>query len=378
MLTKRVKRYLLEGIAVAVLIGTALALTLPKFLDAQGVRGLGINAESGLQEIRVNIPGLPDDAKPLDMVRIPAGTFLMGSPLDERGCDNTKGCELSQCRVTIDREFYLGRYEVTQAQWLSVMGTSPSKFTGKPNLPVETVSWIDCGAFCNRLSELTGRGPVYEKPLPGELGPTPIGTTSTSFGPPSSLAPPAGPYVVRLVAMLATVDPPLPMPYAKIWKTNLDADGFRIPTSPEWEYACRAGTSTRFSFGDALECDDERRHCETLDKYMWWTGNKAWSWHGGKRISLALGTKEVGLKLPNAWGLFDMHGNVSEWCNNGPLRFSGDAKVGPVGVPNDPRRVSKGGGCEYRARGCRSASRGWSRPDRLSSANGFRVVLACR
>lgn len=382
MLTKRVKRYLLEGIAIAVLIGVALSFALSGFLDAQSVRSLGVNAETGLQEIRVNIPGLPNDAKPLDMVKIPAGTFLMGSPPDERGRNDVKdygrAWELSQCRATIEREFYLGKYEVTQAQWLSVMGTNPSSYAGHPNRPVEKVSWIDCGEFCNRLSALTGRCPVYEKPLPGEFGPTPAGILSTPTEVSSGFAPVAGPYVLRLVAMLATVDPLPPMPYAEIWKTNPDADGFRMPTSPEWEYACRAGTTTRFSFGDALECDDEEKYCETFDKYMWWSGNKGWSWDRGKRISLAPGTKEVGLKLPNAWGLFDMHGNVSERCNNGPLKFSGDAKVGLVSVPGEPRRVQKGGGWRSPARCCRSGTRFQYRPDNLSSLTGFRVVLACR
>ena len=378
MFRKRVERYLLEGIAVAVLIGVALTLTLPKFLDAQGVRGLGINAETGLQEIRVNIPGLPEEAKPLDMVRIPAGTFLMGSPPDERGRDNTKGSELSQCRVTIEREFYLGKYEVTQAQWLSVMGTNPSKSTGRPNHPVEFATWIDCGEFCNRLSELTGRSLVYEKPLSGEFAPTPTGTTTTSTGRSLSVAPPAGPHVLRLLTMLATTGPAPPIPYADIWKTNPDADGFRMPTSSEWEYACRAGTTTRFSFGDALECGDEKGHCETFDKYMWWAGNKGWSWDRGKRISLDSGVKEVGLKLPNAWGLFDMHGNVNEWCNNGPLEYSGDAKAGPVGVSGDLRRVIKGGSWSYRGRSCRSAYRSWERLYFTSYSTGLRVVLVCR
>ena len=157
MFRKRVERYLLEGIAVAVLIGVALTLTLPKFLDAQGVRGLGINAETGLQEIRVNIPGLPEEAKPLDMVRIPAGTFLMGSPPDERGRDNTKGSELSQCRVTIERVFYLGKYEVTQAQWQAVMGGNPPYFKGS-DLPVEHVSWNDIQEFIKKLNARSGKG----------------------------------------------------------------------------------------------------------------------------------------------------------------------------------------------------------------------------
>jgi hypothetical protein len=172
--------------------------------------------------------------------------------------------------------FSISVYEVTQQKYEAVMGSNPSKFKGANN-PVENVSWDDAVAYCARLSS-----------LPAEVA--------------------AG----RV---------------------------YRLPTEAEWEYACRAGTTTRYSFGN-----DEK----DLGKYAWFDDNSGSTTHG------------VGEKLPNGWGLYDMHGNVREWCS--------DAK--------GSSRVLRGGGWSNSARGCPSANRGHDYPSYRKYYLGFRLALS--
>ena len=256
------------------------------------------------ETITVPLAGLAPGAKPLDMMKIPAGTFTMGSPSDERG---RYSWEWSPHEVTITQGFYLGKYEVTQAQWRAVMGSDPShssfgQYGRGDDYPVYYVSWNDCQAF---IEQLNGMG---------------LGT-------------------------------------------------FRLPTEAEWEYACRAETDTRFSFGDALECADEGdSYCAIMDEYMWWRGNRT---YGGEQD----GSKEVGRKLPNPWGLHDMHGNLWEWCSDwwqdpsvrGP-------QVDPQGPSSGSSRVVRGGGWYYYARNCRSAYRNNSSPADRSYSIGVRLL----
>ena len=141
---------------------------------------------------------------------------------------------------------------------------------------------------------------------------------------------------------------------------------FRLPTEAEWEYACRAETDTRFSFGDALECDDDGiDDCEIMDEYMWWAG----SW----TLSSSL---EVGGKLPNPWGLHDMHGSLFEWCADRWQSYDFGPQVDPQGPgPTSGRsRVLRGGSYLYQAGHCRSAARGARSPGARSSRYGFRLV----
>jgi len=257
--------------------------------------------------ITIDLPGLPKGAKKLEMVLIKPGTFIMGSSKDERGRSDR---EWPPHKVTITKPFYMGKYEVTQVQWETVMGKGShrSKFGGKPNNPVEKVSWWSCQKFIKRLNAL-------------------------------------------------------------------DGGAFRLPTEAEWEFACRAGTETRFSFGDALECADEsEEYCEIPDKYMWWTGNNK-----------PYGTKEVSLKLQNPWGLCDMHGNVSEWCSD---LWESPYERGPQTNPKGPSsswlsRIwplsnhVKRGGSIYQGFGacdCRSASRFYEQAFDFHYSLGFRLV----
>lgn len=244
------------------------------------------------QVITIHLPGLPEDAKKLEMVLIQPGSFMMGSSMEEQGRLDT---EWPLHEVTITKPFYLGKYEVTQAQWESVMGNNPSFFRGRPNNPVEKVRWRTCQKFIKKLNSL-GQGT------------------------------------------------------------------FRLPTEAEWEYACRAGTTTRFSFGDSLE---------NADKFMWWEVNND-----------PKGTKEAGLKLPNPWGLYDMHGNVQEWCED---RWQLPNERGPQIDPKGPssgssffflwtNRVFRGGSFGSHAQDCRSAYRSREQSMDFHYSLGFRLV----
>jgi len=197
-----------------------------------------------------------------------------------------------QHRVRITKPFKMCVHEVTQAQYEQVMGNNRSMFKGAEH-PVEAVNWVDAVEFCRRLSE-----------LPAEKA--------------------AG---------------------------NI----YRLPTEAQWEYACRAGTTTQFSFGDD-EAD--------LGDYAWYAENSANKTH------------PVGSKLPNAWGLYDMHGNVWEWC----LDWYGDMPSGSLTDPTGPTsgrsRVRRGGSWSHDAGDCRSALRVNYGPAIRRGNIGFRVSLS--
>jgi eukaryotic-like serine/threonine-protein kinase len=239
--------------------------------------------------ITIPLSNMPSHAKPLEMVYIPAGTFMMGSPDDEIGRYDFEG---TLHRVILAHGFYMGKYQVTQAQWEAVMGDNPSRFSGKPNNPVENVSWNDCQAFIEKLNQM-GQGT------------------------------------------------------------------YRLPTEAEWEYACRAGTQTRFYWGDDPD------YAQIKD-YAWYDGNS-----GGE-------TNEVGQKKPNAWGLYDMSGNVFEWCQDWYGSYDSVSQNNPTGAKTGSTRVGRGGSwCRF-ARHCRSAHRGNAIllvPDATYNFIGFRVLL---
>lgn len=249
---------------------------------------------------------------PTNMVWIPPGTFRMGSPTNEVDRFENEG---PQTEVSISQGCWMGRYEVTQGEYEAVMGSNPSWYNGDRsahpagedygtdlNRPVERIGWREAAAFCAALTareRAAGRIP--------------------------------------------------------------DGSEYQLPTEAQWEYAGRAWTSTRFSYGDDPEY-------ASLVDYAWFSDNSG-HW-----------THPVGQKLPNPWGLYDMHGNVEEWTRDaGAPRLPGGVVVDPERPASFSARTWRGGGCSSPRRSCRSAVRADSgEPGNGygSSTLGFRVVLA--
>jgi len=263
--------------------------------------------------------GGDDDNTPftMEMVSIPAGTFTMGTV---SGLDSE---ERPVRQVTLNA-FKMGKYEVTHAQYLEVMGTNPSYFNSAPEAgetqskrPVECVTWFDAIEFCNKLSVKEGLTPVY----------TITGRT------------PATGYPIEAATVTAT------------WENN----GYRLPTEAQWEYACRAGSTTDWTFGN-----DQNQ----LTNYAWYYANSNDKTH------------QVGKKTANAWGLYDMHGNVFEWCWDwfGWSYYGESGNTNnPVGPSSGTHRVARGGDYRNSTVHTRSASRSYLYPVVCGSI-GFRVV----
>ena len=247
-----------------------------------------------------------------NMVWIPCGAFTMGSADSEPGRWNDEG---PQTRVTFSRGFWVGKYEVTQAEYLTVVGSNPSFFKGgfygtDLNRPVEQVSWSDAVAYCAALT-----------------------TRERSAG-------------------------RLPAGYA-----------YRLPREAEWEYACRAGTTTPFHNGPELRSG--MANFQGYYEYLVGDPNH----YNPSGISLGR-TTTVGSYAPNAWGLHDMLGNVREWCQDWYGNYPGGSVTDPPGPAGGGRRVVRGGSWGDMAGDCRSARReADDAPDRHSEG-GFRVVLA--
>ena len=257
---------------------------------------------------------------PLEMVYIPSGSFMMGSPENEQGRDKSEG---PQHEVTIAEPFFIGKYPITQAQWRAVaalpriereLDPTPSKFEGD-NRPVEQVSWYDAVEFCDRLAQATHR------------------------------------------------------PY-------------RLPSEAEWEYACRAGTTTPFHFGPSITTDLANYRGRDLEHEgrTSYPGNYGDGPHGDYRKQ----TTDVGsFEGSNAFGLYDMHGNVWEWCRDRWRSHSeafndGSALLTPLknkGKKNS-FHVLRGGSWYDVPEGCRSAARNGNSPDGRGEDLGLRVVCA--
>ncbi len=229
-------------------------------------------------------------------VRVPAGGFMMGSPFTEpnRGRDEGPQHEVSLAA------FSIGRCEVTQAEWVAVMGSNPSRFVGERN-PVEGVSWYEALVYCNRRSIGEGLSPCYS--IKGGVDPADWGGV------------PAG--------------------ASGAWNAVLcdfSAEGYRLPTEAEWEYACRAGTSGATAFGESLVAS--QANFEGGYPYNSTTKGEAL-----KR------TVPVGSYEANAWGLHDMHGNVWEWCwdHYSSVYYAGSPGTDPRGPEGGRYRVMRGG-----------------------------------
>jgi formylglycine-generating enzyme required for sulfatase activity len=261
------------------------------------------------------------------MVSIPAGTFTMGSPANEpdRGDDET------QHSVTLSA-FSMSKYQVTQEQYQAVMGSNPSFFSSnffssnpqagetQGKRPVEMVSWYDALVFCNRLSIKEGLSPAYS--IGGKTDPTAWGTVPTSSN--------ATWNAVEIVA---------------------GSTGYRLPTEAQWEYACRAGTTTAYNTGDTIS-----------DDTGWYSSNSGDMTH------------EVGKKSVNTWGLHDMHGNVLEWCWDWYGDYPSEAQKNPMGASSGPGRVFRGGSWGNAAKILRSAIRRGAYPGYRLGSIGFRLV----
>ena len=209
-----------------------------------------------------------------EMVQIAAGRFMMGDK-------NEVDAPLHEVVVS---PFSIDKYLVTQEQYQKLMGTNPSRWKGDKN-PVEQVRWSDAVRFCNKRSELEGLQPCYD---------------------------------------------------LRTWKCNFEANGYRLPTEAEWEYACRAGTTTPYFISPSK-----------LGDYAWFDKNS-----GGH-------PRPIGQKQPNPWGLYDMCGNLWEWCNDFYKvdYYKESPPKDPRGPSEGPNKVVRGGAWRFGAENCRSGYR---------------------
>jgi formylglycine-generating enzyme required for sulfatase activity len=256
-----------------------------------------------------------------DMVLINGGTFSMGSPKNDTVMTSLE----IRHQVTIS-SFYMSKYQVTQMKYERTMGINPSKFMGS-NLPVEQVSWYDAIEYCNSLSQIEGLFPVY--------------TIDKSLHDPNNM------------------NDNDTLKWVVTWDRN--ANGYRLPTEAEWEYACRAGTNTPFNTGNNITTDQAN-----------YNGN--YPYEKNRKGIFRGRTTDVGSFRPNRWGLFDMHGNVWEWCWDWEGTYSNLSQIDPSGAVSSRGRIYRGGSWGNRADYIRSANRGASNPTTISETVGFRVV----
>ena len=272
-------------------------------------------------------PRAVDETTPGDLVRAPAGRFIMGSPISE----TNRGSEEVQHDVKMSA-FFIGRYEVTQGEWQAVMGTNPSYFSGDERLPVERVSWYDCVVYCNKRSIMEGFSPCY--------------------------------------SMASSADPDtwgdVPTSHNSIWdevRCDFSAKGYRLPTEAEWEYACRAGTRAASSAGGTL-----------VSAQANFNGSKAYN--SATKGTYLEKTVPVGSYLANGWGIYDMHGNVAEWCWDiyNQKYYSHSTKQDPLGEKAGRYRVLRGGSWYSSGYDLRSANRSSGDPNDRRNLNGLRIV----
>ena len=256
---------------------------------------------------------------------IEGGSFAMGAQDSDPSGANYDPAAVDESpvhNVTLDG-FYIGETAVTQALWKAVMGDNPSRFKGD-SLPVETVNWDDCQLFISKLNQLTGKN-------------------------------------------------------------------FRLPTEAEWEFAARGGTKTSLYSGENIDIKGQN-NAPNLDGLAWYGGNcgrdytteagcdvakgvDISSWAKKQYDDLKGGTHPVGKKQPNAYGLYDMLGNVWEWCQDWYSHYSSNAQTNPKGLSSGTRRVMRGGSWGGSASHCRVSSRLSGAPDRKGNGCGLRLVL---
>ncbi|MGD2174562.1 MAG: formylglycine-generating enzyme family protein [Candidatus Brocadiaceae bacterium] len=230
----------------------------------------------------------------IEMALMPAGEFVMGSAQGRPDEQPTREVKLSS--------FYIDTHLVTQEQYQTLMRANPSRWKGAKN-PVEQIRWSDAVRYLNARSEAEGLEPCYD---------------------------------------------------LKTWKCDFGAGGYRLPTEAEWEYACRAGTKTRYFFGD---------DAGKLGAFAWYKDNS------GSR------PRPVGQKLPNPWGLHDICGNVAEWCNDHyqPDAYKSGSSSDPRGPAAGKTRVLRGGSWDSTASRCTSSYRDKNRPGYADVCFGYDV-----
>jgi len=260
----------------------------------------------------------------IEMVQIPGGSFQMGS-------NSGNSYEKPVHTVTLS-SFYMGKYEVTQEQWTAVMGNNPSNFKSSPasgevqnKRPVERVSWYNALVFCNKLSMREGLNPAYK--ISGNIDPASWGTVPNGRHPTWD--------AVEIVA---------------------GSNGYRLPTEAQWEYAARGGNGSPGNYTYSGS--------DTVGDVAWYSSNSDSKTH------------EVGKKSPNSLGLYDMSGNVYEWCWDwfSESYYSSSPANDPGGAGSGSSRVLRGGGWDNSAVGTRSAYRYGNYPYNWGDAVGFRLV----
>ena len=272
---------------------------------------------------------------------LPAGSFTMGSPVSEPGRDSGE----VEHTVTLSKAFGMQITEVTNAHWNAVivdslLGSNPSTSHTDDSYPVETVSWFDAVFFANRLSLDEDRSACYSL---NDISGTP-GTSS-----------------LNITAITQ----------------NANCNGYRLPTEAEWEYAARAGSTK--AYANPIGFDDSDTEISNgfngnLNAMGWYTYNREME-NGSAVSAYADGTKPVAKKQANAWGLYDMHGNVFEWNWDWFDAYIGNA-TDPSGPASGTQRVMRGGGWTETARGARSGRRTQIAPVARVFVIGFRLVLA--
>ncbi len=213
--------------------------------------------------------------------------------------------------VTITKAFWIGKYELLGSEYNKVMGEGADYYESERH-PLDSVNWFDAVEFCNKLSEYEGLTPVY------------------------------------------TID-------GEDVSWDQSADGYRLPTEGEWELACRGGTNTALYNGDIPEINSEPYRHPLLDEIAWYAES------GGK-------SQQVGQKQPNQFGLYDMIGNVAEWCWDWAAPYTADAKIDPTGPESGQQKISRGGAFPTRADGSRCGKRFDIRLEAAAAETSFRVA----